>query len=120
MANIRYLVKDVQISIDFYTKYLGFELVQQFGHTMAIVSRDDLTLWLAGPQSSAAKSMPDGSQPGPGGWNRFVLTVDHLTEMVESLRKAGIIFRNEIIKGPGGSQILCEDPSGNLIELFQQ
>jgi catechol 2,3-dioxygenase-like lactoylglutathione lyase family enzyme len=119
LASIRYLVKDVQTSVDFYTNHLGFELVQQFGPAMAIVNRDDLTLWLAGPQSSAAKAMPDGSQPGPGGWNRFVLTVDHLTEMVESLRKAGVKFRNDIVKGPGGSQILCEDPSGNVIELFQ-
>lgn len=120
MASIRYLVKDVQTSIDFYTKHLGFELVQQFGPAMAIVKQSDLTLWLAGPQSSAAKPMPDGSQPVPGGWNRFVLTVDNLSDLVGRLRTAGVKFRNDIVVGPGGSQILCEDPSGNVIEIFQQ
>ncbi|MEI6397976.1 MAG: VOC family protein [Pseudomonadota bacterium] len=120
MASIRYLVTDVQTSIDFYTKQLGFKLEQQFGPAMAIVSRDKLTLWLAGPQSSAAKPMPDGSRPAPGGWNRMVLQVDNLVALVADLKGAGVSFRNEILKGPGGSQILCEDPSGNAIELFQQ
>lgn len=120
MSGIRYLVNDVQASIDFYTKHLGFNLDQQFGPAMAIVSKDDTTLWLAGPQSSAAKPMPDGSRPVPGGWNRFVLMVDNLPGLVEELKGAGVKFRNEIVKGPGGSQILCEDPSGNVIELFQR
>ena len=120
MASIRYLVNEVQSSIDFYTKNLGFSLEQQFGPAMAIISRDDLTLWLAGPQSSAAKPMPDGSRPVPGGWNRLVLTVDNLASLVEEMKSVGVKFRNEIVKGPGGSQILCEDPSGNLVELFQQ
>lgn len=120
MASIRYLVNDVQTSIDFYTKHLGFELEQQFGPAMAIVSRGDLTLWLAGPQSSAAKPMPDGSQPAPGGWNRLVLQVDNLAALADRMKSAGVRFRNEILKGPGGSQILCDDPSGNAIELFQE
>lgn len=119
MATVRYLVSDVQASIDFYTKRLGFKLEQQFGPAMAIVCRDGLTLWLAGPQSSAAKPMPDGSRPVPGGWNRMVLTVDDLPKLVAELKAGGARFRNEILKGPGGSQILCEDPSGNVIELFQ-
>ena len=122
MASFRYLVTDVSASIEFYTKALGrvgFELVQQFGPAMAIVNRGDLSLWLAGPQSSAAKPMPDGTRSVPGGWNRIVLQVEHLDQLVTDLRKAGVTFRNEILKGPGGSQVLCEDPSGNLIELFQ-
>lgn len=120
MASIRYLVNDVPASIDFYTKNLGFTLDQQFGPAMAIISRDGLTLWLAGPMSSAAKPMTDGTKPTPGGWNRLVLTVDNLGTLVDELRSVGVTFRNEIVRGPGGSQILCEDPSGNLVELFEQ
>ncbi len=119
MASVRYLVRDVDAAIAFYTKRLGFALQQQFGPAMAIVSRDDLTLWLAGPAASAAKPMPDGRQPEPGGWNRFVLQVDDLAARVADLKRAGVMFRNEIVKGPGGQQILCEDPSGNAIELFE-
>lgn len=119
MASVRYLVNDVEKSIQFYSELLGFELKQQFGPAMAIVAKGDLTLWLAGPPSSAAQSMPDGKQPVPGGWNRFVLQVENLESLVSSLKKQGASFRNEIVKGPGGSQILCEDPSGNAIELFQ-
>lgn len=119
MVSVRYLVKDVEDSIEFYTKILGFELMQQFGPAMAIVQKDNLNLWLAGPPSSAAQPMPNGKRPEPGGWNRFVLPVDNLEILVEKLRSEGVQFRNEVIKGPGGSQILCEDPSGNVIELFQ-
>lgn len=119
MASIRYIVNDVQTSIDFYTNHLGFKSEQQFGPAMAIVSHETTTLWLAGPQSSAAKPMPDGSKPVAGGWNRMVLTVDDLPTLVNKMKKSGIHFRNEILKGPGGSQVLCEDPSGNPIELFQ-
>ncbi len=119
MASMRYIVHDVQSSIDFYTKLLGFKLEQQFGPAMAIVSKAGMTLWLAGPQSSAAKPMPDGSRPAPGGWNRIVLQVENLTKLVSELKGAGVRFRNEIVVGPGGSQILCDDPSGNAIELFQ-
>jgi catechol 2,3-dioxygenase-like lactoylglutathione lyase family enzyme len=119
MASIRYLVKDVGASVKFYTECLGFELKQQFGPAMAIVSKGDLTLWLAGPVSSAAQAMADGRRPLPGGWNRFVHEVDNLSDVVSKLRSQGVLFRNDIVKGPGGSQILCEDPSGNVIELFQ-
>jgi len=119
MASVRYLVNDVDVAMNFYSKALGFELKQQFGPAMAILVKDGLTLWLAGPQSSAAKAMPDGQKPQPGGWNRFVLQVDNLSGLVEKLRSENVRFRNEIVKGPGGSQILCEDPSGNVIELFQ-
>jgi len=83
------------------------------------MARDDLTLWLAGPQASASKPMPDGRAPEPGGWNRFVLQVTDLAELVTSLRAKGVKFRNDILTGPGGRQILCEDPSGNVVELFE-
>jgi catechol 2,3-dioxygenase-like lactoylglutathione lyase family enzyme len=119
MVSVRYLVNDVSASIQFYTEALGFKVDQQFGPAMAIVSKGELTLWLAGPPSSAAQAMPDGRKPGPGGWNRFVLQVEGLAKLVEQLRGQKVSFRNEIVKGPGGSQILCEDPSGNVIELFQ-
>ena len=119
MASVRYLVRDVGQSISFYRDCLGFQLHQQFGPAMAIMRRDDLALWLAGPLASAAKPMPDGRQPEPGGWNRFVLQVTDLDAITATLRDRGIRFRNQILDGPGGRQILCEDPSGNPIELFQ-
>jgi catechol 2,3-dioxygenase-like lactoylglutathione lyase family enzyme len=119
MATIRYLVQDVKTSIEFYTKHLGFELVEKMGPAFAIVSKDDLNIWLSGPQSSAARSMPDGRKPEPGGWNRFVIEVDDIETLVASMKNAGISFRNEIITGPGGKQILAEDPSGNPIEIFE-
>lgn len=119
MFSVRYLVSDVPASVQFYTESLGFELKQQFGPAMAIVAKDSLTLWLAGPSSSAAQPMPDGQKPVPGGWNRFVLQVENLPTLVDKLRGQKVKFRNEIVTGPGGSQILCEDPSGNVIELFQ-
>ncbi|WP_446982470.1 VOC family protein [Rhizobium leguminosarum] len=119
MATARYLVNDVDMSVAFYTEHLGFTLQQQFGPAMAILSRGDLTLWLAGPMASAAKSMSDGRKPEPGGWNRFVLEVPDLSQLVADLRKRNIVFRNEIVEGPGGRQILCDDPSGNVIELFE-
>ena len=119
MATVRYLVHNVDEAVNFYTQSLGFELHQQFGPAMAILKRDDYSLWLAGPLASAAKPMPDGRAPTPGGWNRFVLEVDNLPVLVGDLKAKGIVFRNEITAGPGGQQILCEDPSGNVIELFQ-
>ena len=119
MAAIRYMVRDVKQAVEFYTSALGFKVEQQFGPAMAILSRQDLTLWLAGPASSAAQAMPDGRKPEPGGWNRFVLTIDDLAALVQRLKGQGVGFRNDIIKGPGGLQILCEDPSGNAIELHQ-
>ena len=119
MASVRYLVSDVEAAIQFYSGCLGFELQQQFGPAMAILKKGDLTLWLAGPASSAAQAMPDGKKPEPGGWNRFVFQVEDLSGLVNNLRSQGVRFRNEILQGPGGSQILCEDPSGNVVELFQ-
>ena len=119
MAAVRYLVTDVNQAIAFYTGELGFELKQQFGPAMAILARNDLTLWLAGPAASASKPMPDGRKPEPGGWNRFVLEVEDLAGLVATLRQRGGTFRNESLEGPGGEQILCEDPSGNAIELFE-
>ena len=86
---------------------------------MAILEREGLTLWIAGPAASASKPMPDGRKPEPGGWNRFVLEVADLPTLVESLHQRGVVFRNEVLDGPGGRQILCEDPSGNPIELFE-
>jgi len=120
MASIRYLVRDVPEAIDFYVKGLGFTLDQQFGPAMAILRHGDLTLWLAGPMASAARPMPDGREPEPGGWNRFVLQVDDIEAAVTRLEADGAGFRNTIISGPGGRQILLEDPSGNPIELFQR
>ena len=119
MAIFRYLVNHVETSIEFYTKHLGFDLVEQMGPAFAIVAKGDLTLWLSGPQTSAARSLPDGRKPEAGGWNRFVFEVDDIETIVASMKGAGISFRNEIISGPGGKQILAEDPSGNPIEIFQ-
>ena len=119
MAVVRYLVDNVDAAVTFYTKHLSFTLERRMGAPFAIVVRGDLTLWLSGPQSSAARPMPDGRRPEPGGWNRFVVHVDDLLSTVEELKKAGIRFRNEIVIGPGGKQILIEDSAGNPIELFQ-
>ena len=119
MAVFRYLVCDVDAAIAFYTRQLGFTLEQQMGPAFAIVTRDDLSLWLSGPQSSAARPMPDGGQPEPGGWNRLVIEVDDLDSKVAALKEAGLSFRNEIVTGPGGKQIVLEDGDGNPIELFE-
>src|SRR4051812_19851728 len=106
MATVRYLVADVERSVAFYTKALGFSLAQSFAPAFARVSKDDLELWLAGPQSSAARAMPDGRKPAPGGWNRFVVEIDDLQSRVTQMKQSGWTFRNEIVKGPGGQQIL--------------
>lgn len=119
MVNVRYMVDDVQESIDFYTKHLGFELRTSATPAFADVTRGNLRLLLSGPASSAGRPMPDGTKPGPGGWNRIHLIVDDLEAEVAHLRKTGLDFRNDIVTGPGGSQILLEDPSRNVIELFQ-
>jgi catechol 2,3-dioxygenase-like lactoylglutathione lyase family enzyme len=119
VANIRYLVDDVERALAFYTGYLDFEKREQWGSAFAIVERDDLQLWLSGPKTSAAKPMPDGRTPEPGGWNRIVVTVDDLQNLVDRMRNEGVTFRNEIVSGPGGSQILAEDGSGNVVELFE-
>ncbi len=119
MATVRYLVTNVERSIAFYTRHLGFTLEQQMSPAFAKVSRDDLTLWLAGPQSSAARPMPDGRRPEPGGWNRLVLEAKDLVSRVAELKREGMRFRNEIVVGPGGKQILLDDPDGNPVELFE-
>ena len=118
-ATVRYLVADVDRAVAFYVEHLGFELVEQMGPAFARVRRDDLTVWLSGPASSAARPMPDGRQPIAGGWNRFVLEVDDLATRVDVMREVGVTFRNTIVTGPGGKQILVEDPDGNVIELFE-
>jgi len=119
MAQVRYIVKDVDETVAFYTSRLGFHLDQQFGPAMAILSRDDLQLWVAGPLASASKPMPDGSQPKPGGWCRIVVSVDNIEDTVCCLKDDGVQFKNDILEGPGGKQTLCVDPSGNIVEIFQ-
>jgi catechol 2,3-dioxygenase-like lactoylglutathione lyase family enzyme len=119
MAVVRYLVDDVGAAIAFYTGQIGFTLDQRMGPAFAVVSHGDLTLWLSGPQSSAARPMPDGQGPEPGGWNRLVITVDDLETRVAELKQAGVTFRNEIVTGPGGKQIVLEDTAGNPVELFE-
>jgi catechol 2,3-dioxygenase-like lactoylglutathione lyase family enzyme len=118
-VNVRYMVDDVQQAVDWYTSHLGFSLISNAAPAFADVERGGLRLLLSGEKSSAGRPMPDGAQPGPGGWNRFELVVDDLESEVERLRRRGLKFRNDIVKGPGGKQILVEDPSGNLVELFQ-
>jgi glyoxylase I family protein len=116
---VRYQVKDVERSIDFYTKQLGFKLKHQAGSMFAIVTNNGLKLFLSGPGSSGARPLPDGRQQEPGGWNRVVLRVDDLPSVATKMKKAGMSFRNEIETGPAGSQIQVEDPDGNSIELFE-
>ena len=119
LVSVRYMVDDVQDSIDFYTKHLGFEVRMSAAPAFADVIRGNLRLLLSGPTSSAGRPMTDGEKPGPGGWNRIHFIVDDLDAEVTRLTEAGLPFRNEMVKGPGGSQILLLDPSGNVIELFQ-
>lgn len=119
MAQFRYIVLDVDAAVAFYRDGLGLELVEQYGPAMAILRSGDLDLWVAGPMASASKPMPDGSKPEPGGWNRCVLTIENLAETVDTLKSRGVSFRNDIVEGPVGRQVLCEDPSGNVVELFE-
>jgi catechol 2,3-dioxygenase-like lactoylglutathione lyase family enzyme len=119
MVNVRYMVDDVDEAVAFYTKFLDFEVITHFGPAFADVKRGNLRLLLAGPTSSAGRPMPDGVKPSPGGWNRIHLIVDDIDAEVARLREAGAQFRNDIIEGPGGKQILLQDPSGNVVELFQ-
>lgn len=119
MVNVRYMVDDVEASIDFYTEHLGFEVRTNFAPAFADVTRGNLRVLLSGPTSSAGRPMLDGAKPGPGGWNRLHFIVDDLAAEVNRLREAGLEFRNDTITGPGGAQILLQDPSGNVIELFQ-
>ena len=118
-VHVRYMVDDVEAAITFYTTHFDFELLTNQAPALADVQRGNLRLLLSGPLSSAARPMPDGRQPEPGGWNRIHLLVDDLETEVERLRAAGLAFRNDIVKGPGGSQVLIDDPAGNPIELFQ-
>jgi catechol 2,3-dioxygenase-like lactoylglutathione lyase family enzyme len=118
-VNVRYLVDDVDAAIDFYTGHFGFEVLSNMSPAFADVQRGRLRILLSGPQSSAARPMPDGRQPVPGGWNRIHFVVDDIATEVERLREAGVTFRNDVIKGPGGQQVVIEDPAGNPIELFQ-
>ncbi len=118
-VNVRYMVDDVEAAAAFYTTHLGFTLLSSAAPAFADVTRGDLRLLLSGPTSSAGRPMPDGRMPAPGGWNRIHFVVEDLATEVERLRAAGVQFRNEIITGPGGSQIVLDDPSGNPIELFQ-
>ena len=118
-ASVRYIVNDVAISVAFYTQHLGFTIEQDVRPAFASVTRGPLRLLLSGAASSGARPMSDGRRPVPGGWNRILLLVEDLKGEVERLKGAGLPFRNEIISGVGGSQILLEDPSGNVIELFQ-
>ena len=119
MAVIRYLVSDVDVAVEFYTNVLDFELVEKWGPPFAMLKRGDLTLWLSGPGSSASRPLPDGSKPVPGGWNRLVLETDDLASLVAKLTQSDAHFRSEIVSGPGGKQVLVNDPSGNPIELFE-
>jgi catechol 2,3-dioxygenase-like lactoylglutathione lyase family enzyme len=119
IVNVRYMVDDVEAAIEWYTKHLGFALLSSQAPAFADVKRGSLRLLLSGPTSSAGRPMSDGERPGPGGWNRIHLVVDDLPAEVTRLRAARVQFRNDIVTGPGGSQILVVDPSGNLVELFQ-
>jgi catechol 2,3-dioxygenase-like lactoylglutathione lyase family enzyme len=119
LVHVRYMVDDVEASIDFYTTHFGFSVRSNFAPAFADVVRGNLRLLLSGPTSSAGRPMPDGRTPGPGGWNRIHFLVEDIAAEVERLRSAGVKFRNDIVSGPGGQQILLEDPSGNPIELFQ-
>lgn len=118
MATVRYLVDDVDAALPFYES-IGFALVERMGPPFSILERGDLKLWLSGPAASAARALPDGAVPGPGGWNRIVLEVRDLDAMIATLRAVGTRFRGEVVEGPGGRQVLVLDPSGNPIELFE-
>lgn len=118
-VNVRYLVVDVEESIAWYQNMLGFELISTHAPAFADVKRGSLRLLLSGPKSSAGRAMADGEHPGPGGWNRIHLIIDDLESEMQRLHAAGARFRNEVVSGPGGLQVLLIDPSGNLVELFQ-
>ena len=119
LVNVRYMVHDVEDAVAFYTEHFGFAVRTSAAPAFADVVRGNLRLLLSGPKSSAGRPMPDGRTPAPGGWNRIHLIVDDIAADVERLRAAGLPFRNDIVSGPGGQQILVDDPSGNPIELFQ-
>lgn len=120
-VSVRYIVDDVDAAIAFYTEHLDFSVVMHPAPTFAMLDRGDLRLLLSAPskQGGGGQAMPDGTTPRPGGWNRISLSVSDLAGIVDTLRKKGVTFRNEIVHGVGGDQILAEDPSGNLVELFE-
>jgi catechol 2,3-dioxygenase-like lactoylglutathione lyase family enzyme len=116
---IRYIVRDVDEAVAFFRDQLGFALERQYGPAMAMLTRGTDQVWLAGPPSSAAQPMPDGTRPAPGGWTRLVVEVDDIDAAIARLAAAGVRLRNAVLRGPGGAQVLVEDPSGNTVELFQ-
>ena len=118
-VSVRYMVDDVSAAVDFYTSHFGFTVGMNAPPAFADVYRGNLRLLLAGPESSAGRPMPDGARPGPGGWNRIHLIVPDIEAEVTRLRSEGVRFRNDVVTGPGGKQILVQDPAGNLVELFQ-
>ena len=118
-VNVRYMVDDVAAAIDFYTTHLGFKVLTSRLPAFADVERGNLRLLLSGPKSSAGRPMADGDVPGPGGWNRVHFVVEDLEAEIGRLKAAGVPFRNEVVTGPGGAQVLLVDPAGNLVELFQ-
>jgi catechol 2,3-dioxygenase-like lactoylglutathione lyase family enzyme len=118
MASIRYMVDDVDRALPFY-EALGFVLAERPAPVIAIVKRGDITLWLSGPGTSARRPMDDGAQPGPGGWNRFVIEVEDLEKMLATLAGAGVVPRSTPVSGPGGTQAVVMDPSGNPVEIFE-
>ena len=121
MLMVRYIVNDVDAAIAFYTRHLGFRVTAQSGPYFAILEREGLQMVLSPPKGPGGGSqpMPDGRRPEPGGWNRIIVQSSNLEGDVEALKKAGVKFRNELVAGPGGRQILLEDPSGNPVELFE-
>jgi catechol 2,3-dioxygenase-like lactoylglutathione lyase family enzyme len=120
MVRVRYIVDDVEEAVAFYTSNLGFEIKENYAPAIALLVQGDLTLLVSGPKASASKPMLDGTTPNPGGgWNRILLDYDDLESVVSRLKKNGVKFRNDILVGVGGKQIVCEDPSGNVVELTQ-
>lgn len=119
MIRFRYLVNDVDEAVEFYTSNLGFQVLQQFGPAIAILERDGVNVIISGPKASAGQPMPDGAIPSPGGWNRIIISVDDIESYVSRLKENGVQFQNDILSGPGGKQILCVDPSGNVVEIMQ-
>ena len=119
IVNVRYMVDDVSAAVDFYTKHFGFTAQLNASPAFADVTKGNMRLLLSGPKSSAGRPMPDGEQPGPGGWNRIHFVVPDIAAEIERLKAEGVPVRNEVVVGPGGSQILVQDPAGNLVELFQ-
>ncbi len=119
MIRIRYIVNDVDKAVDFYTSNFNFRLEEQYGPVVAILERDGVQLIVSGPMASASRPMPDGSIPSPGGWARFQIVVDDIESEVSRLKQNGVHFKHDIIENDGRKQIICLDPSGNLVEIFQ-